>query len=258
VAEQETTNVQIWVRVSLGLFGFGLLALGIWATFDTRNGTGAAALITVGAVLGVGAVIWDHISEINIAGTGLTRNQRSRLDFARALDEVGAAEDAQEVRQKVVEEVAPEAAVTLREYRESLQRAVSEAIQNLGLRPIVQLRSVRKKQPPPDYLFTTPTGKNIAIDILVATESTSGRQGSQRRLEAAAREAEYDGFLLVAGSPNPSVMTYLAGALSQRLDEWLSTGRPRLALAYQAVDDESTMQDDIRRALQSLIDRVDQ
>ena len=87
--------IEMLARVVVFIIGFFLLGIGIFATFDTNNGAGAAALITVGVALWVGSVLWSVIDEFAITGVGTVKKVKQELEKATILESGGEAEAAE-------------------------------------------------------------------------------------------------------------------------------------------------------------------
>jgi hypothetical protein len=65
----ETSPAQLFGRVVVAVAGAGLLTAGGVAVFATDNGTGSAALVTIGAALLLAAALWDRLESFEFAGT---------------------------------------------------------------------------------------------------------------------------------------------------------------------------------------------
>lgn len=73
-------------RVAAGAFGAVTFAAGVTAVFATENGTGAAALITVGAALATAAILWDRVDKFELFGLSVALKSLSRETRFRAKD----------------------------------------------------------------------------------------------------------------------------------------------------------------------------
>lgn len=246
------------IRLGVAIFGVVLLVLGGIATFATDNGAGAAALITGGIAMALGSLIWYQVKGFTVGGTGFTKAERD-LQLARALESAGETEAAEALRERVVAEVVPEL-IEPRELRKGIEEAVIESIRDLGLTPMSEtaMRTLSGARIRPDFMFKTPMARTVGVEVFVTGAAYNARQGAQRRLEAAAGASDViDGYLLYYGSPDEEVNAYIAGALTQRLEEWISRSTPRLVLAVQPFDDLHLVRTDAEAAIQKVIAAVD-
>jgi hypothetical protein len=72
------------IRVAAGVFGVGVFAAGVLAVFVTENGTGAAALLAIGAAFMVVAVLGDRGQSVELGGVNLTIRDLARQTYALA------------------------------------------------------------------------------------------------------------------------------------------------------------------------------
>lgn len=89
-------------RVGLGIAGLVVFAGGVAAVFVTSNGTGSAALVTVGAALLLLAALGDRVQalELGTAKLSLRDLDRDRFSLAREKEAAGDASAAAELRQQ--------------------------------------------------------------------------------------------------------------------------------------------------------------
>jgi hypothetical protein len=72
------------VRAGAGLLGVAIFGAGVAAVFTTTNGTGAAALLAIGAAcIGI-AVLGDRVQSVSVGGATLTIREIARQTFALA------------------------------------------------------------------------------------------------------------------------------------------------------------------------------
>jgi len=99
----------------------GVLTVGGVAVFVTDNGTGSAALVTIGGVLVVAAGLWDRLESFEFGGAKmqLVKRLRDRADEAEARGDTAAAAALRDEAQALLEEARPVAA-SYERLRESL------------------------------------------------------------------------------------------------------------------------------------------
>jgi hypothetical protein len=114
---------QLLIRVAVGIAGVGLLAAGGVAVFVTDNGTGSAALVSIGAVLILAAGLWDRLESFEFAGSKwqlrVVERLRDRAAEAEARGDTAVAAALREEAQALLEEARPLAA-SYERLRESL------------------------------------------------------------------------------------------------------------------------------------------
>jgi hypothetical protein len=71
-------------RVGIGVVGVATFAAGLVAVFKTNNGTGSAALVTVGAVLALFAALGDRVQALGLGSAKLSLRDLARQRFALA------------------------------------------------------------------------------------------------------------------------------------------------------------------------------
>jgi hypothetical protein len=72
------------IRAAVGAFGAIVFGTGVAAVFVTDNGTGAAALLAIGAASLVLAVLGDRVQSVELGGVNLTIRDLARETFALA------------------------------------------------------------------------------------------------------------------------------------------------------------------------------
>jgi hypothetical protein len=72
------------IRAAAGVLGLGVFAAGVAAVFVTDNGTGAAALLVIGAAFMVIAVLGDRIQSVELDGVNLTIRDLAQETYARS------------------------------------------------------------------------------------------------------------------------------------------------------------------------------
>src|SRR3954452_23450927 len=72
------------IRTAVGAFGVAAFGAGAVAVFVTENGTGAAALLAIGAAALVLAVLGDRVQSVELGGVNLTIRDLARETFALA------------------------------------------------------------------------------------------------------------------------------------------------------------------------------
>ena len=70
---------QVFVRLAVAIAGVGLLVAGGIAVFVTDNGTGSAALVSLGAALLLAAGLWDRLESFEFAGAKMQMRVVERL-----------------------------------------------------------------------------------------------------------------------------------------------------------------------------------
>ena len=88
------------IRASAGLLGVAVFAAGAVAVFVTENGTGAAALLAIGAAFLVIAVLGDRVQSVELGGVNLTIRDLARqtLVLAQEAEQRGDEESAARLR----------------------------------------------------------------------------------------------------------------------------------------------------------------
>jgi hypothetical protein len=66
------------------VLGVAVFAAGVVAVFTTDNGTGAAAVLAIGAAFAVVAVLGDRVQSVELGGVNLTIRDIARETFALA------------------------------------------------------------------------------------------------------------------------------------------------------------------------------
>jgi hypothetical protein len=111
------------IRVVVAVIGVSLLAVGATAVFATENGTGSAALVSIGAVLLVAAGLWDRLESLEFAGAKLqlriVEQLRRRADEAEARGDHTVADALRAEAQALLDEARPVAA-SYEQLRQSL------------------------------------------------------------------------------------------------------------------------------------------
>jgi hypothetical protein len=74
------------VRVAAAALGVAIFATGVAAVFVTENGTGAAALLTIGAAFVAFAALGDRIASVELGGVNLSIRDLARQTFSLARD----------------------------------------------------------------------------------------------------------------------------------------------------------------------------
>jgi hypothetical protein len=74
------------VRAAAAALGVAIFATGVAAVFVTENGTGAAALLTIGAAFVAFAVLGDRIASVELGGVNLSIRDLARQTFSLARD----------------------------------------------------------------------------------------------------------------------------------------------------------------------------
>jgi hypothetical protein len=72
--------------VAAAALGVAIFATGVVAVFVTENGTGAAALLTIGAAFVAFAVLGDRIASVELGGVKLSIRDLARQTFSLARD----------------------------------------------------------------------------------------------------------------------------------------------------------------------------
>jgi hypothetical protein len=74
------------IRWTAAALGVAIFATGVAAVFVTENGTGAAALLTIGAAFVAFAVLGDRIASVELGGVRLSIRDLARQTFSLARD----------------------------------------------------------------------------------------------------------------------------------------------------------------------------
>jgi hypothetical protein len=119
-------------RVMVGLLGAAVFGTGVAAVFTTENGTGAAALLAIGAGFVVIAALGDQLESVEFGGVSVTLRDiaRETLDLADRVEQGGDPGAARSLR--AVGEALQELADEYRRLR-SAMRAGPERTQALEL-----------------------------------------------------------------------------------------------------------------------------
>jgi hypothetical protein len=90
------------LRLALGTVGVAMFSAGVAAVFATSNGAGSAALVTVGAALGLLAVLGDRVQVLELGSAKLSLRDlaRDRFALAKAKEAAGDANAATELRRQ--------------------------------------------------------------------------------------------------------------------------------------------------------------
>jgi hypothetical protein len=111
------------IRVIVALAGLGLLGAGVVAVFVTDNGTGSAALVSVGAALLVVAGVWDRLQSVELPGAKVqlqvVEHLRDRADEADARGDTAVAEALRTEARGLLDDARPLAS-SYEQLRESL------------------------------------------------------------------------------------------------------------------------------------------
>jgi hypothetical protein len=111
------------VRLAVAITGASSLGAGGAAVFLTDNGTGSAALVTLGGILLLASGLWDRLDSVEFAGTKLqlqlVERLRDRAVVAEAEGNQAVAAALREEAQNLLEEARPHAAAYER-LRDSL------------------------------------------------------------------------------------------------------------------------------------------
>ena len=114
---------QLFLRVAVALTGVGLLVAGATAVFVTDNGTGSAALVSIGAALLLAAGLWDRLESFEFAGAKMqmriVERLRDRAAEAEARGDAAVAAALREEARALLDEARPIAA-SYEQLRESL------------------------------------------------------------------------------------------------------------------------------------------
>jgi hypothetical protein len=90
------------IRAASGVLGVGVFAAGVAAVFVTENGTGAAALLAIGAAFIVIAVLGDRLQSVELGGVNLTIRDLARQTYALARDAEHRGDDESAARLRAV------------------------------------------------------------------------------------------------------------------------------------------------------------
>jgi hypothetical protein len=82
--DRESSVLTPFIRTAAGVLGVGVFAAGVAAVFVTENGTGAAALLAIGAAFMVIAVLGDRVQSVELGGVNLTIRDLARQTYALA------------------------------------------------------------------------------------------------------------------------------------------------------------------------------
>lgn len=90
------------IRAVAGVLGVAVFAAGVVAVFVTENGTGAAALLAIGAGFMVIAVLGDRVQSIELGGVNLTIRDLARETYALAREAEHRGDDESAARLRTV------------------------------------------------------------------------------------------------------------------------------------------------------------
>jgi hypothetical protein len=90
------------IRAAAGALGVAVFAAGVLAVFVTENGTGAAALLAIGAAFMVIAVLGDRIQSVELGGVNLTIRDLARQTYALAQEAEHRGDDESAARLRTV------------------------------------------------------------------------------------------------------------------------------------------------------------
>jgi hypothetical protein len=100
--DRESSVLTPVIRAAVGLFGIGVFAAGVVAVFVTENGTGAAALLAIGAAFMVIAVLGDRVQSVELGGVNLTIRDLARQTYALAREAEHRGDDESAARLRTV------------------------------------------------------------------------------------------------------------------------------------------------------------
>jgi hypothetical protein len=108
-------------RVGAALLGMAIFGAGVAAVFGTENGTGAAALLAIGAGFFVFAVLGDRVQSLEFGGVNLTIRDLARQTFTLAKEAEQRGEDETAERLRAVGRALQGLATEYRRLRSSMR-----------------------------------------------------------------------------------------------------------------------------------------
>lgn len=113
------------IRSAAGVLGVGVFGAGVAAVFVTENGTGAAALLAIGAAFLVIAVMGDRVQSVELGGVNLTIRDLARQTFGLAQEAEQRGDDESAARLRTVGKELQALASGYRRLRGSMRPAMS-------------------------------------------------------------------------------------------------------------------------------------
>ncbi len=191
-------------RLTLGLTGAAALCAGAVAVFITEVEAGPVALITVGAVLLIIAVMGRRIASVSLVDGGMTFEERVEQQLSQADTPQQALEVA-----TAATTVAPE--VQKNEHIASMSHAAYEEVVTDHLASIfgaqvVDARYDQRRGSRPGYdLLVKREGKRVGIEILFGDPSRSvTRSRVEDRVLRAFSQPDLDALIIVCNQREPS------------------------------------------------------
>ncbi|MBA3262960.1 MAG: hypothetical protein H0T69_10945 [Thermoleophilaceae bacterium] len=103
------------------MLGIAVFGAGVAAVFTTENGTGAAALLAIGAAFSVVAVLGDRVQSVELGGVNLTLRDIARETFALAKEAEQRGDDTTAQRLRTVANELDELASEYRRLRRAMR-----------------------------------------------------------------------------------------------------------------------------------------
>ncbi|MBT3076571.1 MULTISPECIES: hypothetical protein [Streptomyces] len=191
-------------RWTLGLTGAAALGAGAVAVFITQVEAGPVALVTVGAVLLIIAVMGRRITSLSLVDGGMAFEER----VERQLSQADTPEQALQVATAATT-VAPE--VQKNKHISSMSHVAYEEvvadrlISAFGTSVVDPRRDRRRASRPPYDVLLTREGKRVGVEILFGDPSrTVDRRRVEERVLRAFTEPDLDAFIVVCNQREPS------------------------------------------------------
>ncbi|MFF5391174.1 hypothetical protein ACFY5H_22955 [Streptomyces sp. NPDC013012] len=189
-------------RWTLGLTGAAALGAGAVAVFITEVEAGPVALVTVGAVLLIIAVMGRRITSISLIDGGMTFEERVEQQLSQA----GTPEQALQVATAATT-VAPEVQKNEHISRMShfaYEEVVVDRLTSTFGASVVEPRQDRGRASKYDVLLTR-EGKRVGVEILFGDPSkTVDRRRVEDRVLRAFVEPDLDAFIVICNQLEPS------------------------------------------------------
>lgn len=221
-------------RWLVGIVGAVLLLAGTWVTVSTASGTGAAALITVGSAIGLGAVLWSSVESISAGGFRVkVRAEQAEEALAR-----GETELAEALSDEVLAELMPRTQAA----REAVRRYERWAFSALQLRDreFGVLGASRAGQGhDSDIRVTSRSGRVVDVDFVPVIDPSAGRVAVQSSIQTTLNSLEdgpVTGYIVVLVPIEPDEEA--VGRVRWRVQEWLDKGSPRIPVRLLVADEK--------------------
>ncbi|MFF4520240.1 hypothetical protein [Streptomyces bluensis] len=191
-------------RWTLGLIGAAALGAGAVAVFITQVEAGPVALVTVGAVLLIIAVMGRRITSVSLVDGGMTFEERVEQQLSQA-DTPEQALEVATAATTVAPEVQKNENISLMSHA-AYEEVVADRLISVFGTSVVDPRNDWRRGSRPGYdLLVTREGKRVGVEILFGDPSrpVDGRRVTDRLLYAFT-QPDLDALVIVCNQQEPS------------------------------------------------------